>query len=240
MENGSGIDLEHLKLIEQLRLIEQQKQQKQQELLLKQQRLELEQLEQELLQLEQEQLQLQPERALELALERERMWTQEWTRDEGDEDWEDGGSDCLGLEYILAQGFNSPNNWQHRLSIDAALADPAYKSMLYSLEPDRRHQLACNVWRHCTQNCQSPVVKREYARLLPFIAPITRLPLELLRHILLIAIDDGTQSPLALINVSLFLCYALKHSRSLQNATNLRSWNVFCKLSQLRRKINSI
>jgi hypothetical protein len=102
------------------------------------------------------------------------------------------------LECILAEGLNLR---QPRLTIDAALADPAYKNILYSLEPDRRHQLACKLWRQFTQNDQSPMIKRQYARLLPFIAPISRLPLELLYLILLIAIDDGTQSPLALMAI---------------------------------------
>jgi hypothetical protein len=98
------------------------------------------------------------------------------------------------LECILAEGLNLR---QTRLSI-TALADPAYKNILSSLEPDHRHQLACKLWRHFSENVHSPMIRREYARLLPFIAPITRLPLELLRHILRIAIDEGTQSPLAL------------------------------------------
>jgi hypothetical protein len=101
------------------------------------------------------------------------------------------------LEFILAERLNPRET---RLSL-AVLADPAYKNILYSLEPDRRHQLTCKLWRHCTQNDQSPMIRREYERLLPIIAPMTRLPFELLRYILLIAIDDGTQSPLALMAI---------------------------------------
>jgi hypothetical protein len=163
----------------------------------------------ELLRLELPRLELprRPGRALEQALEqwvreREWEWEQEWEWEcmrDVDEKAEE--REVMGLGYILPKGFNSPNHWQLHLSIDAALADPAYKNILYSLEPDRRHQLACKLWRFYTQNAQSPMVKREYAQLLPFIAPITRLPLELLRYILLIAIDDGTQSPLALMAI---------------------------------------
>jgi hypothetical protein len=103
-----------------------------------------------------------------------------------------------GLERILAVGLNLR---QTRLSTDAALADPAYKNILFSLEPDRRHRLAHKLWRHFTQNDQSPIIRREYERLLPFIAPITRLPFELLHHIFLIAIDEGTQSRLTLMAI---------------------------------------
>jgi hypothetical protein len=102
------------------------------------------------------------------------------------------------LERLLAEGLNVQ---QPRLNIDAALADPAYKTIFCSLEPDRRYQLACKLWHHFTENDQSPLVRREYARLLPFIAPITRLPFELLQHILLIAIDEGAQLPLALMAI---------------------------------------
>jgi hypothetical protein len=102
------------------------------------------------------------------------------------------------LECILAEGFNLRRTY---LSIDAVLADPAYQNILYSLEPDRRYQLACRLWRHFTKNDQSPMGWHEYARLLPLIAPITRLPIELLRHILLIAIDEGTQSPQTLMAI---------------------------------------
>jgi hypothetical protein len=142
---------------------------------------------------------IRPSRAhLELELELELLWERE--RRERLEQQQDRERMRV-LECILAEGFNSPNHRQNRLSIDAALTDPAYKIILYSLEPDRRHQLACKLWRHFVQNDHSPIVTREYARLLPFIAPITRLPFELLRHILFIAIDEGTQSPLALMAI---------------------------------------
>jgi hypothetical protein len=101
------------------------------------------------------------------------------------------------FECILAEGLNPG---QTHLNI-TALTDPAYKNVLFSLEPDRRHQLACKLWRHCTRNDQSPMIRCEYARLLPFIAPITCLPFELLQHILLIATNEGTQSPLALMTI---------------------------------------
>jgi hypothetical protein len=81
------------------------------------------------------------------------------------------------------------------------LADPAYQNILSSLEPNHRHELACSLWRHFTENDHSPMLRREYARLLHFIAPITPLPFELLHHILLIAIDEGTQSPLVLMAI---------------------------------------
>jgi hypothetical protein len=105
------------------------------------------------------------------------------------------------LECILAEGFNIPNPRQNRLSVDAALANPAYKIILYSLELDCRYQLADKLWRHFTKDDTLPMMRREYTRLLPFITPITRLPFELLQHILLIAIDEGAQSPLVLMAV---------------------------------------
>jgi hypothetical protein len=103
------------------------------------------------------------------------------------------------LECILAKGFKHP---QTRLEVDRTVANPECKDILHSFEPDRRQQLACDLWHHFTRNSESPTIKLEYARLLAFIAPITRLPSELLHYILLITIEKADQSPLTLMLVS--------------------------------------
>ena len=63
--------------------------------------------------------------------------------------------------------------------------------IIHSIEPKDRHFLARYLWRHS-----------EHWWFIQIIAPITRLPQELLQHIVLIIIDDASPSPLALMQVS--------------------------------------
>ena len=73
------------------------------------------------------------------------------------------------------------------------LADPKLKDLIYSIEPDHRHTLASHLYRsHTTQR---------YWWLTQIITPITRLPPELLQHILLFIIDEASDSPLVLMRV---------------------------------------
>jgi hypothetical protein len=72
------------------------------------------------------------------------------------------------------------------------LADPKLKSIIDSIEPIHRHPLAHHLWRRD---------RSWYWRLIQFIAPITRLPPELLQHIFLIIIDEVSDSPLMLMRV---------------------------------------
>ena len=71
------------------------------------------------------------------------------------------------------------------------LADSTVKEIIYSIEPRHRHRLAHSLWPHS-----------EHWWLIQIIAPITRLPPELLHQIFLITIDEASASPLALMRVS--------------------------------------
>jgi len=66
----------------------------------------------------------------------------------------------------------------------------AQSSAIWRILSDlNRHGAAHNLWHH------SPETRDEYSCLLHFIAPITRLPLELLQQIFLIIIDDEVSGP---------------------------------------------
>ena len=73
------------------------------------------------------------------------------------------------------------------------LAGPGYKDTLYPL--------LCDLWRHVVQTSKSPQSQPGYLRALQCIAPITRLPPELLQQIFLVIIDEATQSSLLLMAV---------------------------------------
>ena len=79
----------------------------------------------------------------------------------------------------------------HRVTASEILADSALMDIIYSIKPEHRHGLACDLWRHS-----------QYWWLIPIIVPITRLPMELLHKILLIIIDNASHSPLVLMQVS--------------------------------------
>ena len=63
------------------------------------------------------------------------------------------------------------------------------------LSDHHRYGLAPDLWHHSRQT------RDEYSCLIDFIAPITRLPFELLRHIFLIVIDGTSSPPLVLMLV---------------------------------------
>ena len=71
------------------------------------------------------------------------------------------------------------------------LADPILMDIIYSIEPNSRHCLARHLWRSC----------HKHWWLFQIIAPITRLPPELLQRILLIIIDNASFPPFALMRV---------------------------------------
>lgn len=79
------------------------------------------------------------------------------------------------------------------LQVDKELAGPVYKDTLYIL--------LCDLWRHVIHSSKSPQTERVYLRGLHFIAPITRLPPELLQQIFLVIIDDPNQTSLSLMAV---------------------------------------
>jgi hypothetical protein len=98
---------------------------------------------------------------------------------------------ALARELVPASGLR-----QRPLQVDKELAGPSYKDTLYSL--------LCDLWRYVIQSSKSPQTARVYVRVLHFIAPITRLPPELLQQIFLVIIDEATQP-------SLFLMAACRH-----------------------------
>ena len=77
----------------------------------------------------------------------------------------------------------------------AVLADSGIMEIINSIESDHRSQLARVLWPH------SPQTKHEYSWLFHSIAPITRLPSELLQQILLIVINEMSDSPSVLMHV---------------------------------------
>ena len=79
----------------------------------------------------------------------------------------------------------------HMVIYDEVLADSKLMDILYSIELEYRRRLACDLWHH-----------PEHWWLIQIIVPITRLPPELLHQILLIIIDNPSDSPLVLMRVS--------------------------------------
>jgi len=79
------------------------------------------------------------------------------------------------------------------ITYNEVLADWKLKAIIDSIEPDHRHTLARHL--HLSHN------RQEYWWLIQIIAPITRLPPELLQQILLIIIDEASDSPFVLMLV---------------------------------------
>ena len=78
----------------------------------------------------------------------------------------------------------------HMVTYDEVLADLKLRDIIYSIKPNR-HRLARHLWYH-----------PEHWWFIQTIVPITCLPLELLREILLIIIDNVSDSPFVLMGVS--------------------------------------
>jgi len=86
---------------------------------------------------------------------------------------------------------------QHQpFDLDAVSADSDLMDIINSIKSDDRYHLARVLWLH------SPRTKHKYSWLFHFITPITRLPPELLQQILLLVIDDVSDSPSVLVHVS--------------------------------------
>jgi hypothetical protein len=83
----------------------------------------------------------------------------------------------------------------YTITYEEVLADSVLKNIIYSIKPYRRHGLAHHLWR-----------SQEYWWLVQIIAPITRLPPELLQQIFLITIDEASDSPLVLMLVCKHWC----------------------------------
>ena len=77
----------------------------------------------------------------------------------------------------------------HPVTYSEVLADPELEKIISSME-QYHHDLARDLWRH-----------KQYWWFIQIIAPITRLPQEVLHQILLIIIDNANDSPLFLMQV---------------------------------------
>jgi len=75
----------------------------------------------------------------------------------------------------------------HMVAYGEVLADSDLMDIIYSIKP----HLTCDLWHHS-----------QHYWLIQIIAPITRLPQELLQQILLVIIDSGSYSPFVLMRVS--------------------------------------
>ena len=110
--------------------------------------------------------------------------TQEWVQEQ---EWAGAWAQACAQEWASAQ------EEAHTVTYGEVSADAKLMDVIYSIKPDHRHKLACELWPN-------------YWWLIQIIAPITRLPPELLQQILLIIIDNVTSntsySPLALLQVS--------------------------------------
>jgi len=85
---------------------------------------------------------------------------------------------------------------QHQpFDLAAVLADSGIMEIINSIESDHLDTLARILWLH------SPQTKHDYSWLFHIIAPITRLPLELLQQILHNVIDEMSDPPSALMHV---------------------------------------
>jgi len=96
----------------------------------------------------------------------------------------------LARKKLVAQSIQAPEP----ITYGGVLADPELKDTIYSIIPNHRHMLARYLWRDSH-------TRQEYWWLIQIIAPINRLPPELLQQILLIIIDETTDPPLALMLV---------------------------------------
>ena len=77
----------------------------------------------------------------------------------------------------------------HPATYSDVLADPKLEKIIYSMG-QHHHELARDLWRHS-----------QHWWFIQIIAPITRLPREVLHQILLIIIDNASDSPLVLLQV---------------------------------------
>jgi len=97
------------------------------------------------------------------------------------------------LTCVLQPMVAVPQNQPFDLNVVSADSDIMH--IINSIKSYHHYQLACALWPH------PPQTKHKYSWLLHFIAPITRLPCELLQQILLIVINEVSNSPLVLVHV---------------------------------------
>ena len=78
------------------------------------------------------------------------------------------------------------------VTYDKIVANSKLMDIIYSIEPDHRLHFAYHLWPH----------RQNYWWLIQILAPITRLPQELLHQIFLIIIDEAGDSPFVVMRVS--------------------------------------
>ena len=106
------------------------------------------------------------------------------------------GSPVVARARALAQALGA-GVWavkEYTFTYEDVLADSKLKDIIYSINPEYLHRLARHLYRH------SHTIQK-YWWLIQIITPITRLPEELLQHILLIILDEASDSPLVLMLV---------------------------------------
>ena len=98
---------------------------------------------------------------------------------------------ALGVMEALAVARARSRALAHTVTYGEVLADSELKDIIYSIKSDHRYRLVRDLWHHS-----------EHWWFIQMIAPITRLPRELLHQILLIIVDNAGNSPLVLMQVS--------------------------------------
>ena len=96
--------------------------------------------------------------------------------------------EALALALAGAWGWARAEARKRGESVPSAVANPStIRDILFDLHRDG---IAHHLWH------KSPEGRDEYSSIIDFIAPITRLPFELLRHIFLIIIDQASSPPM--------------------------------------------
>ena len=98
---------------------------------------------------------------------------------------------ALGAMEALAVARAKSRALAHTVTYGEVLADSELIDIIYSIEPERRYHLVRDLWHYS-----------EHWWFIQTITPITRLPQELLHQILLIIVDNASDSPLVLMQVS--------------------------------------
>jgi len=95
---------------------------------------------------------------------------------------------------LRRRGPAEPRESTYMFTYSEVLADSKLKDIIYSIDPDNRRRLADDLWSssHRLQNDWW---------FIQIIAPITRLPPELLQQIFVVIIDETSNTPLALMQV---------------------------------------
>ena len=94
---------------------------------------------------------------------------------------------------LTCERAQTPEPMEYTFAYNGVLADSKLKHSIYSINPDPPRTPAYNLWRSHTLQADWWCIQ--------IIAPITRLPSDLLRHLLFISIDNASDPPLMLMLV---------------------------------------